>query len=103
MTLILKKQSISVLGKYLVPLITEFVSVNQKQFMDNPKDINEGLGAEALANAIAYGIAKALSSPMLTTALAPSVFPVPTVPPVVVPVPVGPLVSGPLSSISQES
>jgi len=55
------KRANSPLGALIAPAITDFIKQNANASL-NDKEMSPDEGAEALGNAIAYGIAKALSS-----------------------------------------
>jgi len=84
----------SVLGKSIVGDVEKFLVDNAKA-MENDTDVTPEDGAKAMAHAIAYGIAKALSDSGVQLAFAAGICP---------PAggPVGNLIYIPLSKISRE-
>lgn len=71
------KFSTSALGAYLAPKIKAFILSNANATVE---DGSVDIGCEIKANAIAYGVALALSSQIFKSALMPAVVP-PPVPP----------------------
>jgi len=69
--------STSAMGQYLVPQIKNFIVQNMNATIN---DGSVSIGAEIKANAISYGIALALSSPIFKAALAVGVVPTPVPP-----------------------
>jgi len=84
----------SVLGNSIVGDVERFLNDNAKA-MENDTDITPEDGAKAMANAIAYGIAKALADPKVKASFAAGICP---------PAggPVGNLIFSPLSGYCQE-
>jgi hypothetical protein len=74
MSINLKSPS-SILGMYLVPYVKEFIITNQNMLINNPTLITPEIGAESLANAISYAVAKALGSPIFMTSLKAGICP----------------------------
>lgn len=68
------KPATSVLALSIVPAIQSFIDLNQQALVANPESTATD-GNTLIANAIAYGIAQALSSPSFQTALAAGVGP----------------------------
>jgi len=68
------KPATSVLAMSIAPMIKSFIDTNQEALVANPESTS-GDGNDLLANAIAFGIAKALASPSFQTALAAGVGP----------------------------
>jgi len=71
--------SVSALGKYLEPKIEKFLKDNI-DYMKKQNSATYEDGNEMVANAISYGIALALSSPIMQSAFAAGIAP-PPVPP----------------------
>lgn len=67
---IILRPPMSPLGIYLAPFVKAFLITNQEALIANPKDVRPEIGAESLANAISYAIAKAFESPIVTAAFA---------------------------------
>ena len=72
--------SLSPMGAYLAPKIKQFILDNAQATVE---DGSVSIGSEMKANAIAYGVALALSSQLFNAALAVAVVP-PPVPPATV-------------------
>jgi len=77
-----KRFSISALGKYLEPKIEAFLKENI-DYMKLQKKSTYEAGSEMIANAIAYGMALALSSSIMKSAFAAGIAPPPVSPSVV--------------------
>jgi len=71
--------TVSTLGKYLEPKIEAFLKQNI-EYMKTQNKATYKIGNEMIANAIVYGIALALSSPIMQSAFAVGIAP-PPVPP----------------------
>jgi len=94
--------STSALGAYLAPKISAFIKQNADAAAASSESSPEE-GAEAIANAIVYGVALAWSSPMVQGAFAAGIAP-PPVPPAVITAgsPVGILISNALKPQATE-
>ena len=68
------KRSMSVLGLEIVNDIKSFIAENTEAMISDP-ETSKADGSEMLANAIAYGVAKALASVSFNTALKAGVGP----------------------------
>ena len=67
---IILRAPLSPLGQYLAPFVKEFLITNQKVLINNATTITPEIGAESLANAISYAVAKAFESPLMIGAFA---------------------------------
>ena len=74
-----RRFSASTLGKYLEPKIEKFLLDNINHMKRQNKLVYQD-GSEMIANAIAYGVSVALSSPIMQSAFAVGIAP-PPVPP----------------------
>jgi len=74
----------SALGAFIEPKIESFLKANST-YMSSLKESSPEDGAEAIANAIAYGVSIALSSPMMQSSFTLGICPPPIPPSVVTP------------------
>ncbi len=78
------KFSVSALGQYLKPKIATFIKANSDALSSSTESTPEE-GSEAIAEAIAYGMALAWSSPIIKSSFAVGIVPPPIPPAVVTP------------------
>jgi len=76
--------TVSTLGKYIEPKIEAFLKQNI-EYMKNQNSASYEIGSEMIANAISYGIAIALSSPIMQSSFAAGIAPPPVPPSTVTP------------------
>ena len=92
----------SALGNYIRPKVESFLKDNST-YMQSLKESSLEDGAEAIANAITYGVSIALSSPMVQSAFNVGICPPPVPPSTVTPGgPVGSLIYTVLKSQIKE-
>ena len=92
------RRTVSPVGLEIVGPIKDFIQSNATAVRD---DGSVEVGCEMLANAIAFGIAKALSSSALSTSVSTIVNPPATA--VGVPVPIGPLMAQAMAGVTRET
>ena len=75
----MKRRCKSVLGNYLAPLIHKFLLDNAKT-IENDDSVTVEVAMEDLSNAIEFGMASALSSPVMQSAFSVGIAPPPVAP-----------------------